>query len=306
MQPELRWGVSRGVYPDDMSFRPSFIELTSVCDPNVTNGWQVRPQVMTMSQRPVPINMPAVPANIWRLIPSLHDVSPKFADEVDRLLDLVVSAIGGPSCAMLVVPDHWGDAPLVPGSAFARRLRRWADEGVEMILHGWSHRDDSRHRGAADRWRARAMTAGEAEFLGLGRHEASRRLGEGRALLEDVLGRPVAAFVAPAWLYGPGARAALADCGFEVAEDHMRVWNPATGRVLGRGPVISWASRSRARIASSLAFAGVAPMLLARQKLVRIALHPGDVCVPALTRSIDRTLRHFARDREVVRYADLR
>jgi len=270
---------------------------------------------MTTQQPSVSISMPgsrghaSCPAGASacgrRLILSIHDVSPKFVDEVDRLLHLAAPIVGARSCAMLVVPDHWGEAPLVPGSAFARHLRRWADEGVEMILHGWSHRDDSRHDGAADRWRARMMTAGEGEFLGLGREEAKRRLEMGRMLLEQLLGRPVTGFVAPAWLYGEGARAALADSGFEMAEDHMRVWNPVTGRVMGRGPVISWASRSRARIASSLLFARIAPVLLARQQLVRIALHPGDVHVPALVRSIERTLRHFAKDREVVRYADL-
>lgn len=248
----------------------------------------------------------AVRDDARQLILAIHDVGPKFAGEVERLLDLAAPIVGARNCAMLVVPDHWGEAPLMPGSVFAGRLRQWADEGVEMILHGWSHRDDSRHQGAADRWRARMMTAGEGEFLGLGRAEANRRLKDGRALLEQMLGRPVNAFVAPAWLYGEGARAALADSGFVLAEDHMHVWNPMTGRVLGRGPVISWASRSRARIASSLLFAGIAPALLARQRLVRIALHPGDIHVPALVRSIERTLRHFARGREVARYADLR
>ena len=32
------------------------------------------------------------------------------------------------------------------------------------------------------------------------------------ALIEDIIGRPIDGFVAPAWLYGPGAIEALADC----------------------------------------------------------------------------------------------
>ena len=135
--------------------------------------------------------------------------------------------------------------------------------------------------------------------------EAHARLTRGRALLEDIIGKPVTAFIAPAWLYGDGAREALGECGFSIAEDHMRVWNPMTGERLAQGPVISWASRSRTRIASSLLFATVAPALLARQPLVRIALHPGDATVPSLMRSIEKTLQHFAQHREVVRYADL-
>ena len=82
-----------------------------------------------------------------------------------------------------------------------------------------------------------------------------RRISDGRALIEDVIGRPIAGFIAPAWLYGPGAHEALADCAMPIAEDHMRVWSPATGAELARGPVITWASRTRLRLASSLAAA---------------------------------------------------
>jgi len=240
-----------------------------------------------------------------RFVVSIHDVSPGFEGAVDRLVDLTIQARGGRHISMLVVPDHWQGGAITTNSHFSDRLREWSDAGVEMILHGWSHRDESVHGGWSARLRARHMTAGEGEFLGLSRHEAHKRLRDGRALLEDITGRSVTAFVAPAWLYGKGARNALADGGFTIAEDHMRVWNPSTGASLARGPVISWASRSPARIASSLAFARMAPVLLARQELVRIALHPGDTTVPSLMRSIDRTIRYFAERREAIQYADL-
>lgn len=239
------------------------------------------------------------------LVLAIHDVSPKFTDRIDRLVELIAPLTGAASCAMLVVPDHWREAPIRPGSDFSRRLRDWSDAGIEMMLHGWCHRDESVHEGWSARFRARHFTAGEGEFLGLSREEATARLTDGRALLEDVLGKPVTGFVAPAWLYSEGALKALAECGFTLAEDHMHVWNPTTGAVLAKGPVISWASRSKSRIASSLMFARVAPLLLARQRLVRIALHPGDVTVPSLVESIRRTIGHFAEGREVMRYAAL-
>ena len=93
--------------------------------------------------------------------------------------------------------------------------------------------------------------------------------------------------------------------GFALAEDHLRVWRPADGKILARGPVITWASRSRARIASSLAFARLSWPALALLPAVRVAVHPGDAHVPALLASIDRTLTRFARGREIARYADL-
>lgn len=238
------------------------------------------------------------------LLPSIHDVGPRFEAEVDALADRLARHLDGPRFAMLVVPDHWGEAPLAAAPRFAAKLRGWADAGVEMFLHGWSHRDETPPRGRAAGLKARHLTAGEGEFLSIDRVEAARRLRAGRAVVEDAIGRPVAGFVAPAWLYGVGARAALAEERFAVAEDHFRVWRPIDGATLARGPVISWASRSRARIASSLAFAAVARVALRPLPVVRIAVHPGDTRIPALLASIDRTISAFA-DRRAGRYGDL-
>ena len=238
------------------------------------------------------------------LLASIHDVGPRFESEVDRLVDRLEAHVGRGRFAMLVVPDHWGEAPLSQAPAFAARLRGWADSGVEMFLHGWSHRDDSAHEDARAAWKARHMTAGEGEFLGLSEAEATRRLRAGRQVVEDAIGRPVAGFIAPAWLYGPGAHAAVRHEHFPIAEDHMRVWNPASGDVLARGPVITWASRSRARIRSSLAFAALARFALQPLRTVRLAVHPGDAHVPALLRSIDATFAAF-RGRRIAHYSDL-
>jgi hypothetical protein len=239
-----------------------------------------------------------------RLLASIHDVGPRFERELGQLCDLFERVLGGPRFAMLVVPDHWGEAPLAKAPEFRRRLRAWSDAGVEMFVHGWFHRDFAEHRGF-DRFRAAAMTANEGEFLGLSREVAARRMADGKALIEDIIGHPSAGFVAPAWLYGQGAHEALAASGFALAEDHLRVWQPETGRILARGPVITWASRSRARQLSSLAVAGLARVGLHGLTTVRIAVHPGDTSVPALMRSIEATLKAFASRRSPGRYGDL-
>jgi predicted deacetylase len=239
-----------------------------------------------------------------RVLVSIHDVGPRFSLEIERLTDRLTASLGGRHFAMLVVPNHWGDSPLAGDPRFAGKLRAWAAEGVEMFVHGWFHRDEARHSGLA-RLKARHMTAGEGEFLGLSTQEAARRMADGKALLEDIIGRPVAGFVAPAWLYGPGAMEALAASGFELAEDHMRVWCPRTGATLARGPVITWASRTRARTASSVAFASLARTALQPLANVRIAVHPGDLAKQSIVASIDRTLKAFASNRVVSRYSAL-
>lgn len=240
-----------------------------------------------------------------RLLVSIHDVSPRFEAEVDRLADLVQHHTGPARFAMLVVPNHWGSAPLAAAPVFGARLRGWAEQGVEMFVHGWFHRDDGAPRGALAGFKGRHMTAEEGEFLALDRQTALKRMRDGRALIEDVTGKSVAGFVAPAWLYGTGATQALAEAGFPLVEDHFRIWSPLTGRSLARGPAITWASRSPGRIASSLIFARIARAALVPLRTVRVAVHPGDTSSPLLLADIERTLARFARVHPPGRYADL-
>ena len=239
-----------------------------------------------------------------RLIASIHDVHPGSIEAVERLVERFERHLNGPNYAMLIVPDHWGRNSLRGDAGFSARLRGWADQGVEMFVHGWFHQDRSEHSGLAA-LKAKHMTASEGEFLGLSRAEAARRMAEGKALVEDTIGRPAAGFIAPAWLYGPGAMKALADSGFALAEDHMKVWRPASGEVLAKGPVINWASRSGPRTASSLLAAALGRTFLGPLPTVRVAVHPGDVTKPSILASIDATLAAFAKRRAIARYADL-
>ncbi|WP_067731945.1 DUF2334 domain-containing protein [Novosphingobium naphthalenivorans] len=239
-----------------------------------------------------------------RLLASIHDVGPGSERQVEQLFGMLEARLGGPRFAMLVVPDHWSQHPLRENPAFQAKLRAWSDAGIEMFVHGWFHRDTATHSGAAQ-FKAKHMTAGEGEFLGLDEATALQRMQDGKALIEDVIGRETAGFIAPAWLYGDGAHAALAKAGFALAEDHWKVWNPASGAVLAKGPVITWASRSRMRTASSLAFSAIARQALPFTRTVRIAVHPGDVTKTSLLASIDATLRCFATTHQPSRYAEI-
>jgi uncharacterized protein len=243
-----------------------------------------------------------VPRSEPSMLVSIHDVSPRFECEVDRLLALLHPHVGD-RLAMLVVPNHWGEAPIVPGSAFASRLRAWSDQGIEMFLHGFYHRDTTAHGRSSDRLRARLLTAGEGEFLGLTRLEAVERIEEGRSLVADIIGRDVDGFVAPAWLYGEGAREALESCGLPIAEDHWRVWSPVQQRNLVRGPVITWATRTQVRLASSLVAA--AALRHAPTPVLRVGVHPPDCHHPGVVRSIDTTLTAMARRRRIASYGEL-
>jgi hypothetical protein len=90
-----------------------------------------------------------------------------------------------------------------------------------------------------------------------------------------------------------------------MAEDHFRVWTPADGKIIARGPVVTWASRSRGRQLSSLAAAAVLRHGLRPTPVARVAVHPGDNGVPALLDSIDKTYARLAKTHTPSRYADL-
>lgn len=240
-----------------------------------------------------------------RLLASIHDVSPYHEARLERLVPLVEAAVGPGRFAMLVVPDFHRTASLGDNPGFAHKLRHWAEAGCEIFLHGYTHCDESEHRTFADRMKAGGLTADEGEFLGLDYSDAIRKLSAGRKLLEDLIGRPVSGFVAPAWLYSRGSLKALRDQGFTLAEDHFRVWNPQNGAVLTRGPVLTYASRSRSRLVSSILWSRIATVALARARTVRIAVHPHDVEASVLRREIGRAFAAFTGSHQPSAYAEL-
>jgi uncharacterized protein len=240
-----------------------------------------------------------------KLLISIHDVSPRHFDRVKEI-DAFLQAIGvGDQYAMLVVPDFWGNAAIELHTEFKSWLAAKQADGVEMILHGYYHQDRSEHTSVSAKIKAKHLTASEGEFLGLSFEDAARLIQQGKQTLNSFLKKPVAGFIAPAWLYSDGARAALVSEGFEYAEDHWRVWSPThqNARLL-TGPVISYASRTRMRIASSLLWSRIASIILKPMKTVRIAIHPHDFDKSVLSTEIERALKVFQKTHIPVRYTD--
>ena len=236
---------------------------------------------------------------------SIHDVTPRHFERLKRI-DRILEASGiGASYAMLVVPDFWREWPLDADRAFGVWLRQKADAGVEMLLHGYYHLDDTPPQGLKAKFKAAYMTKNEGEFLSLKTAAARERLIKGREILERVLRRPINGFVAPAWLYSDATKEVLAELGFLTAEDHLRVWSPAKQRQLAFSPVVSYASRTPARVASSLLWSRAATTMLAPFDIVRLALHPHDLDVSSLEIEFERVLHRWLMERQPVRYREL-
>ncbi|NBU83313.1 MAG: DUF2334 domain-containing protein [Sphingomonadaceae bacterium] len=238
------------------------------------------------------------------MLASIHDVGPLFCREAALIADTLRRSLNSSCLAMLVVPNHWGRAPISEDKQFQVQLRHWANEGVEMFVHGWFHKDSYQH-GWLNDLKARHFTNREGEFLGLDEETAYQRIVDGRSLVEDIIGRPIAGFVAPAWLYGAPAKRALQNSGIRIAEDHFRIWDPLTGQTLSSSPVISWATRTWIRAQSSKAFAAVARHTLGAFSAVRLAVHPSDCTNPSVMASISQTIEILKTSRIPGHYGEL-
>jgi len=236
---------------------------------------------------------------------SIHDVSPVWAPQIDAALSLCDAA--GIRPALLVVPDFHGRAPLLEAPAFCARLRELQGRGHEVYLHGFFHRSGDRFEARTHRSRLRwlfaqrVVSGGEAEMSDVAPEEGRRRLEEGERVLRDA-GLRIDGFVAPAWSMPRWLPPLLADRGYRFTEDHLRVYDPVAGRARA-SVVLNWASRSPARMLSTVAWCRTARHARALAP-ARIAIHPGDMTMLLLRREVERLLA-WARGDVVARGADL-
>ncbi len=237
---------------------------------------------------------------------SIHDVSPESANEVEGALELCAAV--GALPALLVVPDFHGRSPLLGDPRFCARLRELQERGHEVYLHGFYHQSAEHYApSATDSGRLawlfaqRIVSAGEAEMSDVSPDDGRSRLAEGERILHAA-GLRIDGFVAPAWSMPSWLPPMLAARGYRFTEDHLRVYDPAGNRARV-SVVLNWASRSPARIISTVAWCraakyarGVVP--------ARIAIHPADMKFLLLRREIASVLA-WARGDFVTRGGEL-
>jgi predicted deacetylase len=218
---------------------------------------------------------------------SIHDVSPVWSAEVEDALGLCAEV--GACPALLVVPNHHGHAPLLANERFCRRLRDLQDLGHEIYLHGLLHQAATRPDTSTLRLRVRwgldqrVLSAGEAELAALAKPEGHVVVVEGERILREA-GLRVQGYVAPAWAMPGWLLPVLAERGFRYTEDHLRVYDPAAGRSRA-SMVLNWASRSPARVLSTIAWCRGVRWTRAFVP-TRIAIHPADMRLALLRREI--------------------
>ncbi len=228
----------------------------------------------------------------------LHDVAPASWPAclrvLARLQTLAQQAGVVLPVSLLVVPQMHGQAAT---PHFVRWLRRLARSGHELVLHGWTHRDEAPAAGGLrDRALRRWYTAGEGEFAALQQQEAAQRLAWGSAWAAAAR-LPMPGFVAPAWLLSPPALDAVAAAGFGYTCTLTQIVRlPQREALHARSLVFS--TRSGWRRVLSVAWNTLLGAWQRKAPLLRLELHPADADHAAVCRCWTALLKRALRERQ--------
>jgi predicted deacetylase len=239
--------------------------------------------------------------SVSELLVTIHDVSPALMPRVEQLWRLCESRQVVPG--LLVIPDWHGAVAMEGDAAFGAWLRARAADGAEIFLHGERHDEVGLPRTFADGLRAFGKTNGEGEFLTLDYDAARVRIDRGVARLRAMGLAPVG-FVPPAWLATPDTHRAVKDAGLRVSEDDGAVYVHSLNHTL-RSPVVRWSGRGFVRAYGSVLFERLRWWVQRGERVMRIALHPGDLEHPATAASIERGLDAWLSVRRQTFYRDL-
>lgn len=244
-----------------------------------------------------------------RMVVSLHDVSPRTREISERMLQAMAS-LGIARTSLLVVPDHHHGGHFLADPDFCRWLAARAQEGHELVVHGYFHQRAPRAgETARDRFVTRVYTASEGEFYDLSKEDAAFLLaraqadfGRFRETYAPALPAPVG-FIAPAWLLGAEAREAVVDAGFGYTTRLTTFENLRTGEIT-RSQSLVYSPRSAWRRLVSRGWNASLARRLRAHPLLRLGVHPPDFHFPALWSQIERLAAAARAEREAVTYAD--
>ena len=238
------------------------------------------------------------PASHYVLV-SVHDVTPAHRERIQRIFD-VIAEFGVKHYAILLVPNWHGAWPLERHREFVGELRQRQEAGAEIFLHGLRHDEVGLKRSLGHEIRTYGRTNREGEFVSLSPSEAGRRIDLGLQVFQECGLNPVG-FIPPAWLHGRDALRILRERRLEITESFWTVRDTDSGRRLYTLP-ISWSTQKPWRSVACGILAATRCQLEVRRRIVRVAIHPPDIDVPSVARSLRATLGALLETREAVSY----
>jgi predicted deacetylase len=208
-----------------------------------------------------------------KLIVSIHDVTPRYSEEIERAVS-IAEECGVGRFSLLAVPFHHGVA-LDSDERFVGWLDSRRSRGDEVVLHGWQHAEGRKPPGLGRRLRRMLLTRSEGEFLGIGPVEAGIRIDMGLDILKECGFEP-RGFVAPAWLFEKNHLGVLKKRGFLYTTSLTRIFDIQKSLDI-HAPclVLKGGSRSLNRLARF--YNNVLSARLAQKPVLRLAVHPADI-----------------------------
>lgn len=235
------------------------------------------------------------------LVVSLHDVSPRTQTACERII-AELAGLGVTRTSLLVIPDHHHRGRVLDDPVCCRWLVEMERNGHEIVTHGYYHRRVRRPgESAMQKLTTRIYTADEGEFYDLDRTTAHGLVARGNAELNR-LGLTPRGFIAPAWLLGTEAEAALLELGVEYTTTLGSVIDLQRGRTW-RSQSLVWSVRSGWRRVVSRGWNATLFRRLSDNPLLRISIHPVDLEHPAIWRQIRVLVTRALADREPMTYA---
>lgn len=248
--------------------------------------------------------------NSLKLLISFHDVTPFHMARLEKAESLFRD-IDVEKVTYLLIPRYHGSYLSSENPRFMEWCRTARTFRIQWHLHGYHHLEASRDPvenagrvAPGDRWKRKFLTAGEGEFLALDPAQMRDKLDLGRGIFRACLKMEPQGFVAPAWLFNSGLRAALKEQGIRYTEDHRRLFEVKSGRTLP-SPVITWATRTMIRKYGSLIICPFLARLWASAPVLRIAIHPFDFDHAGTVANIRGVLRRLLKIRTQVFCNDL-
>jgi len=112
---------------------------------------------------------------------------------------------------------------------------------------------------------------------------------------------PVVLYTPPAWLHGPGLADLLRQRDLDLTEGFWTIANLVSGRRVF-APALSWSTARPWRWHLTAGIARARGLVEAPRGLVRVAIHPPDVEMPVVTRSLTQALTHLTGTRATITY----
>jgi hypothetical protein len=201
----------------------------------------------------------------------------------------------------LIIPNHHSKAPVRDDAAFKEWVSNLVSQGYEPVLHGYYHaRNPKLTDVGITKFTTQVYTAGEGEFFDLDRDEAMTRLRMG---IDDLsfLDRRLNGFVAPAWLLGYEAEAAVRKIGFSYFTNvgSVKVFE---GVHSYSSRSLVWSTRAPWRRMVSLAWNQGLVSRLRERPLLRIGIHPADCEIPAVWSHVKSVVSAALQDRQPLSY----